>query len=151
MNLSERDRRALILLAAGLAVLFIVYLATGSSGSSTRVVQPVQSIERVQKQLETLRKTAATLPARQEIHKKVTAELADREALLSIYGQETLSDPDVARVQSIFELLDVKTRVQALADDAHRQAIMLAGAIHFTDEGRGELLSLVNFLLERDH
>ena len=79
MNLNERDRRALMLLAAGLVVFFIVYLATGSSGSSTRVVQPVQSVERVQKQLETLRKTAATLPARQEIHKKVAAELADRE------------------------------------------------------------------------
>jgi hypothetical protein len=79
MNLSERDRRALLLLAAGLAVFFIVYLATGSSGSGTQVVQPVQSVERVQKQLETLRKTAATLPARQEIHKKVAAELADRE------------------------------------------------------------------------
>ena len=79
MNLNERDKRALIVLAAGLAVFFIVYLAVGSSDSGTRVVQPVQSVERVQKQLETLRKTAATLPARQEIHKKVAAELADRE------------------------------------------------------------------------
>jgi len=78
VNLNERDKRALMLLAAGLAVFFVVYLATGSS-DSTRVVQPVESVERVQKQLETLRKTAATLPARQEIHKKVAAELAERE------------------------------------------------------------------------
>ena len=79
MNISDRDKRALILLAAGLAVFFIIYLASGSSNSSARVVQPVESVERSQKQLETLRKTAATLPARQEIHKKVAAELADRE------------------------------------------------------------------------
>lgn len=79
MNLNDRDKRALVILAAGLAVFFIIYLATGSSGSSTRVVQPVESVERAQKQLETLRKTAATLPARQEIHKKVATELADRE------------------------------------------------------------------------
>jgi len=79
MNLSDRDRRALTILGAGLVVLFIVYLLTGSSDSGTRVVQSVESVERVQKQLETLRKTAATLPARQEIHKKVAAELTDRE------------------------------------------------------------------------
>lgn len=78
MNLSERDKRALILLAAGLGLFFIVYFAIGSSGN-TGVVKPVESVERVQKQLDALRKTAATLPAKQEIHKKVTAELADRE------------------------------------------------------------------------
>ena len=41
MNLTERDRRALILLAASLAVFLIFYLVTGS-GSSTKLVQPVE-------------------------------------------------------------------------------------------------------------
>jgi geranylgeranyl diphosphate synthase type I len=78
-------------------------------------------------------------------------ERADREALLSLYSQEVISDSDVARVHGIFERLDVKARVQALADDAHHQAMVLADAINFTDRGRAELMSLVNFLLERDH
>jgi geranylgeranyl diphosphate synthase, type I len=76
---------------------------------------------------------------------------ADHETLRSIYGQEIISDADVARVQSIFERLDVKARVQALADEAHHQAMVLADAINFTAQGRAELLTLVNFLLERDH
>ncbi|HLQ36104.1 MAG TPA: polyprenyl synthetase family protein [Chloroflexota bacterium] len=76
---------------------------------------------------------------------------AEREALLSMYGQEMISDADVDRIQQTFERLDVKARVQALADEAHSQAMDLAAAIHFSDQGRAELVSLVNFLLERDH
>jgi len=76
---------------------------------------------------------------------------ADREALLSTYGQEHVSDEAVSQVQAVFERLDVKARVQALADDAHKQAMTLAKAINFNGQGRAELMSLVNFLLERDH
>lgn len=79
------------------------------------------------------------------------AKKSDRAALLSIYGQEIISDADVARVQSIFGRLEVKARVQAMADEAHRQAADLAGAINFSHRGRAELMGLVNFLLERDH
>lgn len=79
MNLSDRDRRALIVLGAGLVVFLIVYYASGTGNSGPAAVQPVESVERVQKRLETLRKTAATLAARQEIHKRVSSELADRE------------------------------------------------------------------------
>lgn len=75
----------------------------------------------------------------------------ERQQLLSIYSQSTIADDDVAMVQTIFERLDVKARVQALADDAHEEAIALAETINFGGHGRDELLSLVNFLLERDH
>jgi geranylgeranyl diphosphate synthase type I len=76
---------------------------------------------------------------------------AEREALLSLYAQETISDADVTRVLDIFDGLQVKSRVQQLADEAHQEGMVLAEAINFTDNGRAELLSLVNFLLERDH
>ena len=76
---------------------------------------------------------------------------ADRDTLLSLYSQELIPDADVVRVQEVFERLAVKARVQALADEAHHQAMVLADAINFTDRGRAELVSLVNFLLERDH
>jgi geranylgeranyl diphosphate synthase type I len=76
---------------------------------------------------------------------------ADREALLSTYAQDVISDEDVERVRAVFERLEVRQRVQALADEAHEQAMGCAGAINFIDRGRAELTSLVNFLLERDH
>ena len=79
MNLNDRDKRALILLAASLAVFFLVYLLTGSRENGSKVVQPVESVDRVQKHLDQLRKQAATLPAKEEIYKKVSAELNDRE------------------------------------------------------------------------
>ena len=79
MNLTDRDKRALILLGASVAVFVIIYLATGLGDSGTKVVAPVESVERVQKRLELLRKQAATLPAKEEIYKKVAGELADRE------------------------------------------------------------------------
>jgi geranylgeranyl diphosphate synthase, type I len=79
------------------------------------------------------------------------ADKTDRSALLSIYGQDDLSSDDVLRVQTIFERLGVKERVQKMADEAHRQALTLADSISFTDQGRSDMLALVNFLLERDH
>lgn len=75
----------------------------------------------------------------------------DRKTLLSLYRQDQMSDADVVRVRDIFDRLAVKARVQALADEAHQQAMVLAEAINFTDQGRTELLTVVNFLLERDH
>lgn len=78
------------------------------------------------------------------------AERADREKLLELYGQPVIPDPAVAEVQAIFERLHVRTKVQALADEAHREAMSLAARINFSDTGRAELVSLVDFLLERD-
>jgi len=79
VNLNERDKRALMLLGAAVVVFAIVMFATRSGDSSAKVVEPVQSVARLEKQLDTLRKNAATLPARQEVYKQVTNELADRE------------------------------------------------------------------------
>lgn len=76
---------------------------------------------------------------------------AEQQALLSLYAQEVISEVDVVRVQEILDELNVQARVQELADEAHREAMSLAEGINFTDRGRAELLSLVNFLLERDH
>ena len=76
---------------------------------------------------------------------------AERDALLGLYAKPAISDGDVARVLTIFDQLEVKPRVQQLADEAHREAMALAETINFSHRGRAELLSLVNFLLERDH
>ena len=79
MNLNDRDKRALQLLVVAVVVFGLVMLATRSSDSGAKVVEPVQSVARLEKQLDTLRKTAATLPARQEVYKQVSNELAERE------------------------------------------------------------------------
>jgi len=79
------------------------------------------------------------------------AQSQDRQTLLSVYEQEELSDANVSRVGEIFVSLGVKERVQALADEAHKEAFTLAEEIDFIDRGREELLSLVRFLLEREH
>ena len=101
MNLTDRDRRALIILGAGLAVFFIVYLATRSS-DSTKVVQPVESIEHMQKQLDAQRRAAAKLPATEEIYKKVSAELTDREKGLII--ADTAAQAQARLVQILREV-----------------------------------------------
>jgi geranylgeranyl diphosphate synthase type I len=75
----------------------------------------------------------------------------DRQTLLSTYAQGELTDADVDRIGQIFERLEVQGRVQQLADETHQQALELADGIGFTESRREELLSLVNFLLEREH
>lgn len=109
MNLNDRDKRALILLVASLAVFFLVYLATGSSSNSggTSVVQPVESVDRVQKRLEALRKQAATLPAKEEIYKKVSAELADREK--GLIQADTAAQAQARLVQILREVAKNQT------------------------------------------
>jgi len=79
VNLTDRDKRALILLAVAAVVFGAVMFATRSSDSSVKIVEPIQSVAHAEKQLDILRRTAATLPARQEVHKQVLNELADRE------------------------------------------------------------------------
>lgn len=101
MNLTDRDRRALIILAAGLAVFFIVYLATRSSDSG-KVVQPVESVEHMRKQLDAQRRAAAKLPATEEIYKKVSAELTDREKGLII--ADTAAQAQARLVQILREV-----------------------------------------------
>jgi hypothetical protein len=78
VNLSERDRRALMVLGAGVALLLIYWLASGPSGS-VKVVQPVESADRAEKRLAILRRTAATVPGKEEIFKQVSVELSQRE------------------------------------------------------------------------
>lgn len=107
MNLNDRDKRALIVLAVGLAVFLIVYLATRSGNTSAGVVQPVESVERLQRQLDTLRKTAATLPAKQEIYKKVSAELAEREKGLLV--ADTAAQAQARLVQILREVAKNQT------------------------------------------
>ena len=79
MTLTSRDRRALIGLAAALVVAVAVYVSTGQDTESAAVVAPVRSIPVGEQQLKRLEKVAAAVPGKQQILRRVEAELAARE------------------------------------------------------------------------
>lgn len=79
MTLSERDRRALIVLPIA-AVLFVIYYFTGNPSGSAGVASVSQdSVRLAQQRLARMRQIAATVPARDAAMKQVSADLADRE------------------------------------------------------------------------
>lgn len=79
MTITERDRRALILLGAVTALLLIVRAFTGGSQSAAPAAAPVDSIPRAEKRLERVRQLAATVPGKEVVLKQVAAELLQRE------------------------------------------------------------------------
>jgi hypothetical protein len=79
MTVQQRDKRALVVLGAVLALALIYWLASSSSASSAKVVAPVESIDHVEKGLANLRVRAAALPVKEGLLKHANAELAERE------------------------------------------------------------------------
>jgi hypothetical protein len=80
-NLSERDRRALVVLTVCLVVSAVVYFGFPSSGTGN-VAAPAMSEDSTglaQQRLVRLRQIAATVPAREAVLKQTSADLADRE------------------------------------------------------------------------
>jgi hypothetical protein len=80
--LSVRDRRALTILVAGLAVSAVLHYAfpTGSGGTIAPAAGVHQdNIGLAQQRLTRLRQIAATVPAREAVLKQTVADLADRE------------------------------------------------------------------------
>ena len=81
-NLSERDRRALVVLVVGLVVSGVLYFVFPSNSGTANVVAPAvnqDSAALAQQRLTRLRQIAATLPAREAVLKQTSADLADRE------------------------------------------------------------------------
>lgn len=96
--MSDRDRRALIVLAL-FGALTVIYLFL-NRGSGSIVVAP--SISRVdpgmaQQRLARLRQTAATVPAREAVLKQTSADLADRER--GIIQADTMAQAQAALVE----------------------------------------------------
>src|SRR5580698_11114721 len=87
MTISERDRRALIVLGIALAAGGLLYWYSNSSSSpslvgapaGSKISAPVDSIDRSEKRLAMLRRQAATLPGKEAVLKQVSLELAERE------------------------------------------------------------------------
>jgi len=79
MTLQSRDRRALALLGVS-ALLALAYRFWPASAAPVPIVAPVgDPVTIAEKRLAKLRETAATVPAKEDIFKKVSAELTTRE------------------------------------------------------------------------
>jgi len=80
MTLQERDKRAVIVLGAALALALVFWLATSSSSSSSvKVVAPVENIGRDERRIATLRAAIATVAGKEAVLKQASDELAERE------------------------------------------------------------------------
>ncbi len=76
LPISERDRRALVILAVSLAVFAAVYFWPEESAEGPRTAF---SAPQAEKRLERLSRQAAALPGREEVLKKAREELSRRE------------------------------------------------------------------------
>jgi hypothetical protein len=107
MNLQDRDKRALQILAGAVILAGIVWVSTGPKGSSKAVVASTETVENAEKRLKKLREYAATAPAKQQMLKQLTADLTKRE-------KGVLQAATVGQAQS--QLLEVVKRVAKNAD-----------------------------------
>jgi hypothetical protein len=78
MTMQSRDRRALAFLGAA-ALLTLAYRFWPAASSPVVAVAPADSVNFAEKRLARLRDTAATVPAKEDVMKTVSAELATRE------------------------------------------------------------------------
>lgn len=101
MMVSERDRRALILLAGAAAFSLAVYF--WPQGSAVEIVAPrADSIPAAERRLARLRGLAATIPARQAVLAEAKKDLEAREK--GLLNAETSSQAQAAMLQLIRKL-----------------------------------------------
>lgn len=101
MKLSERDRRALVMLCVGLLVSAILHFVF-SANDAAQPAEVTGSAEMAQARLNRLRQIAATLPAREAVMKRVSVDLADRER--SLIPAATIGQAQAALIEAIHRL-----------------------------------------------
>src|SRR5579863_1446841 len=79
MNLRPRDRRALAWLAVSALIGLVAYFWPSGDGAAAVVAPVGDPVALAETRLARLRETAATVPAKEAVFKKVSAELAGRE------------------------------------------------------------------------
>jgi hypothetical protein len=79
MNLQPRDRRALAWLAVSALLGLVIHFWPASDGAAAVVVPAGDSVALAETRLARLREAAATVPGKESVFKKVSAELATRE------------------------------------------------------------------------
>ncbi len=80
MTLAGMDRKTFIALAAAAgAVVLAILRLTGGGDSSGTVVSATESVPQAEQRLQRLRRLAATVPGKEDLLRKVSAELKSRE------------------------------------------------------------------------
>jgi hypothetical protein len=104
MTITERDRRLLKLWAVvmGLGALYFAYELLPAS-SSTPVRADAETVGMAEQRLARLRDIAASTPAKQDVLKKVTSELNEREA--GLIRTETVAQAQALVVTKVRELM----------------------------------------------
>ncbi|HWR52076.1 MAG TPA: type II secretion system protein GspM [Bryobacteraceae bacterium] len=137
MTLGTRDKRALALLG-GAALVVAVLSVAWQPESAAPAAAPVDSIPVAELRLERLRRTAATVPGKEQLRKQVTAELEAREK-----GLIRADTPALAQAQ----LLDVVRRTaRALPQSIDFTSIELGQPPSPLGQDYGEVFVSVNFV-----
>lgn len=79
MTLSDRDRRALLILGIFVIGVLLYTFITGSPATAESAMSPQQAIAMAEQRLEKMRQVAAQAPAQEAVYKQVGAQLAERE------------------------------------------------------------------------
>ena len=102
MNLRPRDRRALAWLAVSALLALIIYFWPASDNSAVVVAPAGDAVTLAETRLARLRESAATVPAKENVFKKVSAELALREK--GIIQADTAAQAQAQLIQIIRRL-----------------------------------------------
>lgn len=136
MNMTDRDRRALLLLA-GCAVIFGgIYFWPQHDPASDVVVPAAESIPAAERRLARLRDLAATMPARQKVLDEAKKDLALREK--GLFRAETAPQTAAAILQHVRKL----ARAQAPPIEIQQTDL---GAVEPLGNEYGESIVTVNF------
>jgi hypothetical protein len=145
VKLSERDRRALVLLSIGVIVAAVLHFVFATTDSA-QPAAAAGSAEMAQARLNRLRRIAATLPAREAVMKQISAELADREA--SLIQAATLGQAQAALIESIHRL-GTREQIDIRGGDLGApRAFGDYGLIYATVTFTCHIEQLVNFLAD---
>jgi len=152
MTLSQRDRRALVLLAAGMAVMGVLYYGSGNSSGNITAASPNTSQNNIglaQQRLVRMRQIAATLPAREAAMKQVSADLTDRER--GVIQAETAAQAQAALLETARRIgknddIDVRG-----GDFGAPKTFGDYGLVYTTITFECHIEQLVNFLADLSH
>ena len=84
MTFGERDKRALMLLAAASAIMLVYWAASGDSAPAVVAPTAAESIAAAEQRLSQMRQSVARVPGKETVLKQVAAELSEREKGLII-------------------------------------------------------------------
>jgi hypothetical protein len=126
VTLSERDRRALMILGAAVVIALLYWaFSRSSSPASTKIAAPADTVEHAEKRLAAVRASAATLSGKEAVLKQVSSELAERE--------KGLIQADTA-AQAQAQLLQIVRRIaSAQIPPLEVRQVELGQARQFTD------------------